>query len=98
MHILERLEQAGLIRPPGFVTGAAQYLTVMGSEAYGVSSNSSDQDVYGFCIPPKSIVFPKIIPGFESAQGFYCFVVFLEVAIKKVIDEHEFVIDGNGTF
>lgn len=71
MHLLERLEQAGKIRPPGYVTGAAQYLTVMGSEAYGVSSNSSDQDIYGFCIPGKKIVFPHldgVIYGFDDTS------------------------------
>lgn len=39
----------------------------MGSIAYGVSNDSSDVDVYGFCIPPKDVVFPHlagVIPGF----------------------------------
>jgi len=39
----------------------------MGSIAYGVSTDASDYDVYGFCIPPKSIVFPHLdgqIEGF----------------------------------
>ena len=39
----------------------------MGSLAYGVSSDNSDFDVYGFCIPPKELIFPHIsgeIPGF----------------------------------
>jgi predicted nucleotidyltransferase len=39
----------------------------MGSVAYGVSGDASDVDVYGFCIPPKEMVFPHLageIPGF----------------------------------
>ena len=43
------------------------YLTIMGSNAYGVSSDTSDMDLYGFCIPPKTLVFPHLageIPGF----------------------------------
>lgn len=39
----------------------------MGSDAYGVSSSSSDRDVYGFCIPPEEELFPHLrgeIPGF----------------------------------
>ena len=39
----------------------------MGSQAYGVSIDDSDLDVYGFCIPPKDLVFPHLageIPGF----------------------------------
>ena len=35
-----------------------QYETIMGSQAYGVSSDSSDLDLYSFTIPPKGVVFP----------------------------------------
>lgn len=69
MNILERLEKEGKISPPGYVVGSLQYLTIMGSEAYGVTSGSSDQDLYGFCIPPKGMVFPHIdgyIEGFDN--------------------------------
>lgn len=41
----------------------------MGSVAYGVSSDSSDNDVYGFCIPPKTVIFPHLaghINGFGT--------------------------------
>jgi len=43
----------------------------MGSQAYGVSDESSDMDIYGLCIPPKRIIFPHlagVIPGFGD-QG-----------------------------
>lgn len=39
----------------------------MGSVAYGVSSDTSDMDIYGFCIPRKEMVFPHLageIDGF----------------------------------
>ena len=46
----------------------------MGSTAYGVSSDESDLDIYGFCIPPKELVFPHLagnIPGFgRQLQAF----------------------------
>jgi predicted nucleotidyltransferase len=43
----------------------------MGSIAYGVSSDKSDHDIYGFCIPPKEEVFPHLngeIPGFGEPK------------------------------
>jgi predicted nucleotidyltransferase len=32
----------------------------MGSQAYGVSIDDSDLDIYGFCIPPKEMIFPHL--------------------------------------
>jgi predicted nucleotidyltransferase len=32
----------------------------MGSFAYGVAGDDSDSDIYGFCIPPKEMVFPHL--------------------------------------
>lgn len=60
MNLIERLHSKGLIKPPPFVVGGTKYLTIMGSVAYGVSSDTSDMDLYGFCIPPKDIVFPHL--------------------------------------
>ena len=40
-----------------------------GSKAYLVSDDDSDMDLYGFCMPPKSILFPHLagyIPGFDT--------------------------------
>jgi hypothetical protein len=34
------------------------YECIMGSVAYGVSDDTSDMDIYGFCMPPKHILFP----------------------------------------
>jgi predicted nucleotidyltransferase len=64
---LRRLETEKLIHPPSFLIGNLSYATIMGSMAYGVSSDSSDMDVYGFCIPTKELLFPTLggeIPGF----------------------------------
>lgn len=64
---VERLTQRKLISPPKWLPGCVAYETIMGSMAYGVSSDSSDMDVYGFCVPPKDDVFPHLrgeIPGF----------------------------------
>lgn len=61
------LSKRGLISPPGFVPGSVQYEVIMGSEAYGVSSGNSDRDVYGFCVPPKTTVFPHLA---GEIQGF----------------------------
>lgn len=41
----------------------------MGSHAYRVNTPDSDYDFYGFCIPPKNMVFPHLageIPGFST--------------------------------
>lgn len=65
--ILHTLEKQGLIKPPKWLASNTAYLTIMGSMAYGVSSDASDEDVVGFCLPPKDLVFPHLageIPGF----------------------------------
>lgn len=58
--ILQKLEKAGVIHPPRWLSDNTHYLTMMGSVAYGVSSDASDMDVYGFCMPPKDMVFPHL--------------------------------------
>jgi len=65
--LLNKLQDKKLIHAPEWLPNNTQYLTLMGSVAYGVSSDTSDSDVYGFAIPPKSLVFPHTageIPGF----------------------------------
>lgn len=65
--LLARLERAKAIHPPKWLVANTCYLTEMGSHAYGSNEDSSDLDVYGFCIPPKDMVFPHLrgeIPGF----------------------------------
>ena len=56
-----------LIHPPKWLPDNVAYITDMGSVAYGVATELSDHDIYGFCIPPKEDVFPHLrgeIPGF----------------------------------
>lgn len=56
---------------PSFLTSGVQYEVIMGSMAYGVSSDTSDMDIYGFAIPPKDDVFPHLrgeIPGFDECE------------------------------
>lgn len=69
--ITQRLAEQGLIRPPKFLPTNVMYETLMGSVAYGVSTDNSDRDVYGFCIPPKDVVFPHLageITGFGQPR------------------------------
>jgi hypothetical protein len=49
--ITAQLMRRGLIKPPKFLTEAVHYETEVGSVAYDVCQQSSDLDVYGFCIP-----------------------------------------------
>ncbi len=67
MSTVQQLWDKKLIQPPKFLPGSVHYETIMGSVAYGVSADTSDIDIYGFCIPPKDLVFPHLrgeIPGF----------------------------------
>ena len=74
MDLLKNLTEKKLLTAPQFVVDNCQYLTIMGSEAYGVSQDQSDKDIYGFCIPPLEMVFPHLrgeIPGFgKQIQNF----------------------------
>jgi len=65
--LLKSLKEKHLITPPSWLIDNTHYLTVMGSQAYGVATENSDVDMYGFCIPPKDMIFPHLrgeIPGF----------------------------------
>lgn len=71
---LKRAADRGLIKCPSFVNGGVQYEVITGSVAYGCANSSSDEDIYGFTIPPRRIVFPHTagwVPGFGTKpQGF----------------------------
>jgi uncharacterized protein len=56
--IIQDLREKGLIKPPEWLDTNVCYLTIMGSMAYGVSNDDSDEDIYGFAIPTKEILFP----------------------------------------
>lgn len=66
--IIQKLKDRGVIHPPKWMDeNSCQYVTIMGSMAYGVNKDDSDLDIYGFAIPPRGIVFPHLdghIQGF----------------------------------
>lgn len=57
---VEKLTARNLVRPPKFVPSNTMYETIMGSVAYGVSTDISDFDTLGFYIPPRDMVFPHL--------------------------------------
>ncbi len=71
MSYVIKLTKKELVNPPPQVVKQLQYEVIMGSFAYGVSSDMSDIDLYGFCIPQKDVIFPhlrKEIIGFDKPQ------------------------------
>jgi len=58
--VVEQLTQKGLIRPPAFVVSNTVYETITGSYSYGVSTDTSDFDTVGVCIPTKEVIFPHL--------------------------------------
>ena len=91
-EILSRLHSEGKIHPPRWLPSNTHYLCVMGSTAYGCdSSESSDMDIYGWCIPPVGIVFPHTeghIPGFGRQRK--NFTVWQEHHVKTARDNQEY--------
>lgn len=57
---VHRMTDRGLIRPPHWLPANVQFEAVMGSIAYGVETDRSDIDIYGWAIPPKDDVFPHL--------------------------------------
>lgn len=67
MSLIQKFTKQKIIHPPKFLPNSVQLEVTMGSVAYGVSNDTSDIDIYGFCIPNKNDVFPHLkgeIPGF----------------------------------
>lgn len=99
--ILQELEKKGLINPPKWLSPNCQYLTICGSMAYSTNTNDSDFDVYGWVIPPLSMVFPHTTgtilnfgtqpPQFESLQKHH---VFDKDALGGKGREYDFCIYG----
>jgi predicted nucleotidyltransferase len=58
--ITQILTQDGLINPPSFLPTNVHFEVMMGSIAYGTTQDTSDVDIYGFCIPPKEMIFPHL--------------------------------------
>lgn len=60
-----------LIPAPAWLPDNLHYEVVMGSQAYGVSDDASDLDIYGWAIPPKDDLFPHLrgeIAGFGAPR------------------------------
>ena len=69
MSVIDKLLKLKLITPPKHLKGSVQYETMVGSISYGVETNTSDIDIYGFSIPPKGVIFPHLdgfILGFDA--------------------------------
>lgn len=64
MSYVKQCKKLELVQMPEFVHSQLQYEVITGSFAYGVSSDTSDIDVYGFCVPNKNIVFPHLNPKY----------------------------------
>ena len=63
-----------------------QYLTLMGSHAYGTHHENSDWDVYGFTIPPIEYAYPSgdgLIWGYDDFPRFDQFMGKVEGETKK---------------
>lgn len=91
---MKELTDKGLAHPPKFLPDNLHYLTIMGSVAYAVSSDTSDMDLYGFCIPPKEDLFPHLkgeIMGFgDLKHGNGRFNVWQQHHIKDVGSQKEY--------
>ena len=73
LKLLKQLIAAKKISPPDWLSDNMLYANVHGSELYGCNIDSSDKDIYGVCLPPKSTLFPHTtgwINGFTAPESF----------------------------
>jgi predicted nucleotidyltransferase len=59
-NILTKLYEAKIANCPSWLPMNTHYLCMMGSVAYGVNTDHSDRDIYGWTIPKKEMVFPHL--------------------------------------
>lgn len=64
---VQLLTDKKLASPPKWLPQNIHYEVMMGSVAYGASSDTSDMDVFGFAMPPKDHIFPHLS---GQIQGF----------------------------
>lgn len=57
---LKEVYSKGLIHPPKWLPANLHYEVITGSVSYGVSEDTSDMDIVGFCIPEKNMIFPHL--------------------------------------
>jgi predicted nucleotidyltransferase len=66
---VNQLIEKKLLHPPKWLANNVLFEGMSGSVSYGVSNDSSDMDIVGFCMPPKETMFPHLrgeIPGFGT--------------------------------
>lgn len=92
--LIQKLIDKKLISPPLWMKDNLCYSTIMGSQAYGTSTENSDLDIYAICIPPKHYIFPHLsgyISDFGEAPP--KFEQFQEHHIKDVEADREYDIN-----
>lgn len=57
---IKQMVNDNVIQPPYWLRDNVMFEGLTGSVSYGVSNDTSDMDIVGFCIPPKEIVFPHL--------------------------------------
>lgn len=93
--IINDLIKNNVIKPgsniPKWLPHNIHYLCIMGSMAYGVSTENSDFDIYGFAIPPKEMTFPHLaghIHGFGPNPA--TFEQWQQHHLKHNVTEYDF--------
>lgn len=76
MNIIEQLYNKKLCNLGGnhWIPNNLMYITMMGSISYGTNTDTSDVDIYSFCIAPKTHTFPHLsgqVYGFGEAKNGY---------------------------
>jgi uncharacterized protein len=92
---VQLMKQKGLISPPKWLPQNIHYEVITGSVSYAVSSDTSDMDVVGFCIPPKDDVFPHLrgeIMGFGQQQKRFDVWQEHHIMDKETSQEYDFSI------
>ena len=72
--IVKKLVDKNEIFPPSFIYDNICFETIMGSEAYGLSTDKSDIDIYGFAVPKKNQLFPHLdghIEGWSNNKDIF---------------------------
>lgn len=92
---VQLMKQKGLISPPKWLSSNIHYEVIAGSVSYAVSSDTSDMDIFGFCIPPKDDVFPHLageIPGFGTQRQSFNVWQEHHIMDKEARQEYDFSI------
>lgn len=90
IQTIQMLTKKGLASPPNWLCDNVIYATIVGSFAYGVSSDTSDCDIYGVCVEPRRQVFP-----FATGEHVYGFGKLPE-RFEQYIEHHIFDKDDLG--